>query len=615
MAPIFALLRITPLGRVVFALLLLIIFALTLGHWSAQQSLHSACLVLTDSYSGTISLADTDRGVSIPLRQPRSGPYLFTTTFPKSPVQVYADQDIRGDVYEPYLDIIKHRGIFSVQEGPFRPHVPIGSFYYPDLSHQTGKITYHTYDYVHLILAPDARHLFYIADGAGVDSYLNKVALDGSEEISRPLDTGGSVAALDLSPNGQYLITGSYNGEPNGISLWEATTLRLIASYSPGDLFTVQDNVTGWSPDSKYYAYSGETEGGQLTFGVISVGDGREVSHSDADAENYFLTNAHWSPDSKKLYLDGTLLDVEHGTFYDLSTLDPGAAVENIFWSEDSSKLIALVNDVSQPEKVALWQVYSLDNGKITALHDILAWTPNPLNGNRVVIAWLESNGNIAIDVMDMDTSARKHLVDLDAALPTDYNDYTQMQWSPDGVWIAVPWRNPFTPGVGLTIVRADGSQSYVLSDAIAWKWLEDGKALAYLTKQMNGQSAEILNFMTGKRQLAINDAKALNFIATPGISDLLGIWWQASDLSPHVSAYQLDGTLVYRADGTSLMDPLAPQSVDWAEYGQLVRSPDKQLALVFGIYGEYIALVKANNQVIRLPIRYSDEVTWNRCD
>ncbi len=114
---------------------------------------------------------------------------------------------------------------------------------------------------------------------------------------------------------------------------------------------------------------------------------------------------------------------------------------------------------------------------------------------------------------------------------------------------------------------------------------------------------------------MVIDGALDIRFIATPDSSNLFGVWWQTNDLSPHVSAYQADGKLVYQADGTSLMNMSVPTVVDFAAEGQLIHSADGGLALLYGVYGDYTALIDAHNQVTRLPIEYWGDVTWKRCD
>ncbi len=323
-----------------------------------------------------------------------------------------------------------------------------------------------------------------------------------------------------------------------------------------------------------------------------------------------------------------TLIDIAHGRVYDRSSPGAGGNYE-VHWSRDGHTLILLNNDERSAGKVDFWSVYSLENSQTTTFHDILAWKANPVNADRVVIAWLEHDGKTAMDVMNMDSSNRIRLLDLGASLPRPTGDGTQIEWSPDGAWIVVPWTDPISLLTGFTLVRADGSQGsghYDFPAGSQWRWLLNGQALGYLISQANGQSVGILNMATGARHVLIDGPQDIRFIATPGINDLLAVWWEANDLSAHIKAYQPDGTLAYQADGASLI--AAPDGNNPSPYlavsGQLMRSPDGKLAHVYGYsnFGSRIsiaeqpmtAVVTAQNVAIRLPIEWSDNVQWSHC-
>lgn len=228
--------------------------------------------------------------------------------------------------------------------------------------------------------------------------------------------------------------------------------MRLVDSYSPGKLFSVE-GTSGWSSDSKHYAFTGETDHSQVTLGIITPDVPKRAFSSGTGG---FLTNAHWSTNNRFVYMDGALLDAIDGTRYDVSNMELEFASDNIFWSANSRHLIALLHDGVLMEKVAAWQVYSLDNHQLTTLHDIWGSNADPVNPDRVVVARLDPNGNMAIELMDMDGSRRTTLLNIHAAPPTPDADYTQMEWSPDGMWIAVMACRTALKA-GLTVVRTDG--------------------------------------------------------------------------------------------------------------------------------------------------------------
>jgi Tol biopolymer transport system component len=607
--------RVTAFGRLVIALLLLMTFVLAADLWSAQQSARSVCLLVADNSSNGLWLTDVNRGIGSTLQVPSSGgrPHLFTVTFSNSPIVVYADEDTGAAPSGLYGS----PGILSAQLGPLLPRVAIG-----DIRFSTQN---DIFNFVSLDLSPDGQHIVYTGYDANGQAFLKRVALDGSDVVTRPL--AHFTRLNGWSRDGKYFNTLTFDGNGYQFNLWETSSLRVVHSFPAGDNIQV---IAYGSPDSHYFAFTWQNSG-QHFMSIVSL--------DDAQSQVYplkltsALTGLSWSPDSRSVFAYGTsaLLDVVQGKPYDLASLDMSEDNYYAYWSADGRKIIVLVNDNSIAGKVDLWQVYSMDTAHTTTLNDILTWKSSPTDPNRAAIAWLEPDGKTAIDVMDMDGSHRTRLLDLDATLPRPFGNDTELNWSPDGAWIVIPWHNAIALTTGFTLVNADGtrgSQRYDFPDGTQWRWLQDGKALGYLLTQANGDSVGILNMATGAKQALIDGPLDVRFIATPGISDLLGVWWEANDLSPHLRAYAPDGTLAYQADGATLR--AAPQDNNPNPYqaadGQLMRSPDGTLALVYSYFDfsnrnisvdspqSMTAVVTAQNQAIRLPIENSDNTAWSRC-
>jgi eukaryotic-like serine/threonine-protein kinase len=184
-----------------------------------------------------------------------------------------------------------------------------------------GKIFAQAFDPADLKLegeaTPVAESDNYSVSGNGVLAYQGgtaKARLEWFDPAGHPLGTMGEVAVYDaprISPDGKHVLAGILDPKsPDAIDLWSfpaAGGVSTRLTFGPGG-----KRWTDWSPDGKYIAYSGRSDGKWAIFRKPSDGSGQEEVLYKAGDDIRGGSVVDWSPDGRYLSYDVYSLKSSH---------------------------------------------------------------------------------------------------------------------------------------------------------------------------------------------------------------------------------------------------------------------------------------------------------------
>jgi WD40 repeat protein len=143
----------------------------------------------------------------------------------------------------------------------------------------------------------------------------------------------GPVTAVAFSPDGKYVVSGSYDGTAR---VWEASSGREIARMNHGLVLAV-----AFSPDGKYVV-SGSNDG---TARVWEAATGKELARITHDD---IVTAVAFSPDGKWVVSssgDGTVRIWEAATGREVARMTHDGAVYAVAFSPDGKYIVSGSND------------------------------------------------------------------------------------------------------------------------------------------------------------------------------------------------------------------------------------------------------------------------------
>jgi WD40 repeat protein len=298
---------------------------------------------------------------------------------------------------------------------------------------------------------------------------------DGAkDQPTPPLEVGGLILALALSPDGKQVATAG----PGGVVLHDAVSGKrkheLEESFGYGGIYTLN-----WSPDGRRLAFGTNL----ALLRIVEAATGRAEQ-----ALTEFARAGAWSPDSKTFAAvgrDNSVCLLDAATSRLLRTLEVSgeAAISAMAWSPDG-KLLAVGGSHR------LW-VCSTETGKQLwrdGKHShcvCLAWSPD---GRR--LATTDNGEHQALCLWDADTGKLRH------EWPLAWE--TQAAWSPDGKTLAAG------PGEHAQLLLIDAASETVRVrvkedrryHVHAIRWSPDGKTFSAIDR---GEALRTYDVASGK--------------------------------------------------------------------------------------------------------------------
>jgi WD40 repeat protein/DNA-binding SARP family transcriptional activator len=208
-------------------------------------------------------------------------------------------------------------------------------------------------------------------------------ALDAYRRLGRPLEHGGGLNAVAISPDGRTLASAADN---NTVSLWNVTTRRRRGQPLTGHTATVND--VAFSPDGRLLASASD----DATVRLWDVASGGPAG-PPLDSHTELLTSVAFSPDGKTLVTGGSGVDIKRITLqlWDVVTRRPlgrPLVTPTATLNDMEQSIVArfspdgrLLASVAQDHKVRLWDVatrrqvgaLSADTNRVRTI----AFTPN----------------------------------------------------------------------------------------------------------------------------------------------------------------------------------------------------------------------------------------------
>jgi WD40 repeat protein len=268
---------------------------------------------------------------------------------------------------------------------------------------------------------------------------------------------GDVVRAIDWSPNGDRIVTGSQDGTAR---IWDAikgTTLIALQGHS--------DWIRGvaWSPDGRRIA----TVSNDRTTRIWDADQG--IAVAVLHGHEGIIHTVAWSPDGKRIVTgshDGTARIWDVGAGVQLTVLRGHAEyVRGVAWSPDGERVATASSDGSA-------RIWSQDGHELTAFQghddwvDDVTWSPD---GKRV--ATCSSDGTVRVWDADAGT---------ELAVFRGHTEWVQgVDWSPDGRSIATASRDRTARIWDVE----DGAIVAVLRGHTEWvhdvRWSPDGRSVA----------------------------------------------------------------------------------------------------------------------------------------
>ncbi len=571
---------------------------LAAAQFVARQTDRLACLSIFDDGSGYSWIVDADRALGLP--------YPATETPATYVLDSFAKQQ-KTFIYK-YLYWQTHLVSLYVRS-PFSPRLIL-----LDKIALIGEMS--------TSLSPDGKKLVYSWTNTKNQSFLASIQLDGTHrQISA---TPEHVDFLAWSPDGKYFDTYSEEDQNRQaqFNIHSADDLHVLFSAPAIEV----DNEEQWSPDGQHVAFLWQDDARAFHVRFVTPDSSNNPPTMDVTLPNpqsistgrQFL----WSPDSQHLFVglgdSVALIDANSGHLYDMTGVRG-----YVFWSSDGKTLAT----VSFGNGYSAWAAYSLTDGKLRQIQTIRAFVIDPVDPNRVVITSSEPNGNIGVDVMNLDGS---NFVQIAEVSYENIVDNKLAQWSPDGKAIAIPWISTSGQFYGLTVARADGSRHYDLRPETDWYWsLSDGSTLVYTMRHQDGSMAlNVLDMATGQQRTLIDGVAITRLLDQESDTlDLIGVWWQDNPYSAvnNVTIFKRDGTKVYQFTGSPLYP--VPSNSMGIEDASALPAPDGRVALEYKYFNlpnrpgdrAVITIVMPDGRVVRfgLPVQtYGTQVdtNWIRC-
>jgi WD40 repeat protein/DNA-binding SARP family transcriptional activator len=184
-------------------------------------------------------------------------------------------------------------------------------------------------------------------------------ALDAFRRLGRPLEHGGGLEGVAISPDGHTLASAADNGT---VSLWDVATHRRLGQPLTGHTASVND--VAFSPDGTLLASASDDATVRLWDLATRRPAGRPLrSHAQ------LLTSVAFSPDGKTLVTGGSGVDIKRITLriWDVATRRPlgrPLATPTATLNDMEQSIVArfspdglLLASVAQDHKVRLWDV------------------------------------------------------------------------------------------------------------------------------------------------------------------------------------------------------------------------------------------------------------------
>jgi TolB protein len=259
------------------------------------------------------------------------------------------------------------------------------------------------------------------SDEAWSEIYLIDI---GRTEIHAITDVGNA-SGPSLSPDKKHVIFSDI--DDNG---WNVYSVDIDGSNLRA--LTVDDAVfPTWSPDGKSIAFISIRDGRPRLY-VMDADGSNERRLADIDISDRFYPAPVWSPDSQRIAVVSSLLEVYVVDVSDFQVflISPSGYGPN--WSPDGTKIILSKLRASISTQVLITNPDGSEPQDLSSgyVHDMLdpAWSPDGRH-----IAFMSSDWQTAsLYVMNTDGSNKRFLVDAESRLGPPI-------WSPDGEYIAFP--------------------------------------------------------------------------------------------------------------------------------------------------------------------------------